>query len=93
MRDGRNTKLLSLDTHKYKTTFTSTTKIVPRFSSRCGDKTILVKKEGALIYPEVDESNYVRVETMHPSIAKYRTLYVDDLSQCLGLNESRLKPE
>ncbi len=30
---------------------------------------------------------------MHPSIAKYRSLYVDDLSQCLGLNESRLKPE
>jgi hypothetical protein len=60
---------------------------------RRGDKTILVKKEGALIDPEVDESNYVRVETMHPSIAKYRTLYVDDLSQCLALNKSRLKPE
>jgi hypothetical protein len=26
-------KLLSLDTHKYKTTFTSTTKIVLRFSN------------------------------------------------------------
>ena len=38
---------------------------------RCGDKTILVKKEGAPIDPEVDESNYVRVETMHPFIAKY----------------------
>jgi hypothetical protein len=37
---------------------------------KCGDKTILVKKEGAQINPEV-ESNYVRVETMHPSIAKY----------------------
>ena len=60
---------------------------------RRGDKTILVKKEGALLDPEVDESNYVRVETMHPSIAKYRSLYVDDLSQRLGLNESRLKPE
>jgi hypothetical protein len=35
-----------------------------------GDKTILVKKEGEQIDPEV-ESNYVRVETMHPSIAKY----------------------
>jgi hypothetical protein len=35
-----------------------------------GDKTILVKKEGAQIDPEV-ESNYVRVETMHPSISKY----------------------
>jgi hypothetical protein len=34
------------------------------------DKTVLVKKEGAQIDPEV-ESNYVRVETMHPSIAKY----------------------
>ncbi len=38
---------------------------------RRGDKTILVKKEGALVDPEVDESNYVRVETMHLSIAKY----------------------
>jgi hypothetical protein len=55
-------------------------------------KTILVKKEGAQIDPEV-ESNYVRVEMMHPSIAKYRSLYEDDLSQCLGLNETRLKPE
>ena len=35
------------------------------------DKTILVKKEGALLDPEVDESNYVRVETMYLSIAKY----------------------
>jgi hypothetical protein len=35
-----------------------------------GDKNILVKKEGAQIDPEV-ESNYVRVEMMHPSIAKY----------------------
>ena len=35
---------------------------------RCGDKTILVKKEGALLDPEVDNSNYVRIETMHPSI-------------------------
>ncbi len=57
-----------------------------------GDKTILVKKEGAQIDPEV-ESNYVRVETMHPSIAKYQSLYADDLSQRLGLNETRLKPE
>jgi len=38
---------------------------------RHGDKTIFVEKEGALIDPEVDESNYVGVETMHPSIAKY----------------------
>jgi hypothetical protein len=37
---------------------------------KCGDKTILVKKAGAQIDPEV-ESNYVRVEMMHPSIAKY----------------------
>ncbi len=36
-----------------------------------GDKTILVKKEGAQIDPEV-ESNNVRVEMMHPSIAKYQ---------------------
>ena len=35
-----------------------------------GDKTILVKKEGAQIDPEV-ESNYVKIEMMHPSIAKY----------------------
>ncbi len=35
-----------------------------------GDKTILVKKEGVQIDPEV-ESNYARVEMMHPSIAKY----------------------
>jgi hypothetical protein len=34
-----------------------------------GDITILVKKERAQIDPEV-ESNYVRVEMMHPSIAK-----------------------
>ena len=32
MRDGKH-KVLSLDTHKYKTTFTSTTTIVLRFSS------------------------------------------------------------
>jgi hypothetical protein len=44
-----------------------------------GDKTILVKKEGAQIDPEV-EINYVRVETMYPSIAKYQSLYADDLS-------------
>ena len=31
MRDGKH-KPLSLDTHKYRTTFTSTTKIVLRFS-------------------------------------------------------------
>ena len=37
---------------------------------KCGDKTFLVKKAGAQIDPEV-ESNYVRVEMMHPSIAKY----------------------
>jgi hypothetical protein len=51
-----------------------------------------VKKAGALIDPEV-ESNYVRVEMMHPSVAKYQSLYADDLSQLLGLNETRLKPE
>jgi hypothetical protein len=38
--------------------------------SKRGDETILVKKERVQIDPEV-ESNYVRVETMHPSIAKY----------------------
>ena len=32
MRDGKH-KVLSLDTHKYKTTFTSTTTIVLRFST------------------------------------------------------------
>ncbi len=32
---------------------------------RHGDKTILVKKEGAQIDSDA-ESNYVRVETMHP---------------------------
>ena len=57
-----------------------------------GDKAILVKKAGAQIDPEV-ENNYVRVEMMHPSIAKYQSLYADDLSQCLGLNETRLQPE
>ncbi len=56
------------------------------------DKTVLVKKEGAQIDPEV-ESNYVRVETMHPSIAKYWSLYEYDLSQHLGFNETGLKPE
>jgi hypothetical protein len=35
-----------------------------------GDKTILVKKKRAQVDPEV-ESNYVRVETMHPINAKY----------------------
>ncbi len=34
-----------------------------------GDKAILVKKEEVQIDPEV-EFNYVRVEMMHPSIAK-----------------------
>ncbi len=59
---------------------------------RCGDETILVKREGALIDDDMEE-NYVRVETMHPSIAKYRSLYADDLSWHLGLNETRLKIE
>ncbi len=59
---------------------------------RHGDKTILVKKEGAQIDPD-EERNYVRVETMHPCIVKYWSLYADDLSQRLGLNETRLKPE
>ncbi len=59
---------------------------------RRGAKTILVKREGALEDDDV-EKNYVRIETMHPSIAKYQSLYVDDLSQHLGLNETRIKPE
>jgi hypothetical protein len=37
---------------------------------KCGDKTILVKKEGVQIDPDV-ENNDVRVETMHQLIAKY----------------------
>jgi hypothetical protein len=57
-----------------------------------GVKTISVKKEGAQIDPGV-ESNYVRVEMMHPSIAKYQSHYADDLSQRLCLNKTRLKPE
>jgi hypothetical protein len=40
---------------------------------RRGDKTILVKREGALIDDDV-EKNYVRVEMMHPSIANYQTI-------------------
>jgi hypothetical protein len=40
---------------------------------RRGDKTILVKKEGAQIDPD-DERNYVRVKTMHPCIVKYQSL-------------------
>jgi hypothetical protein len=59
-----------------------------------GDKSILVRKgEGALVDSDDDESNYVRIETMHPSIENYRSLYAEDLSQPLGLNETRLKPE
>jgi hypothetical protein len=58
-----------------------------------GDKSILVRKEGALVDSDNDESNYVRIETMHPSIENYRSLYAEDLSQRLGLNETRLKPE
>ena len=52
-----------------------------------------MKKEGAQIDPEV-ESNKVRVETIHPSIAiaKSQSLYADDHSQRLGLN-ARLKRE
>ncbi len=60
---------------------------------RHGDKTILVKREGATLIDDDVEKNYVRVETMHPSIAKYQYLYADDLSWHLGLNETRLKPE
>ncbi len=37
---------------------------------RRGDKTILVRKEGAQIDPD-EERNYVRVETVHPCIVKY----------------------
>jgi hypothetical protein len=57
-----------------------------------GIRLFLVKKAGAQIDPEV-ESNYVRVEMIHPSIAKYWSLFADDLSRRLGLNETRLKPE
>ncbi len=56
------------------------------------DKTILIKRNGAQIDDDV-EKNYVRVETMHLLIAKYQLLCADDLSQYLGLNETRLKPE
>ena len=59
---------------------------------KCGDKTILVKKEGGQIIPEA-ESNNVRVDTMHPLIAKYWSLYSGELCQQLGLNETRLKHE
>jgi hypothetical protein len=59
---------------------------------RRGDKTILINREEAQIEDDV-EKNYVRVETMYPSITKYPSLYADDLSQCLGLNETGLKPE
>ncbi len=58
---------------------------------RRGDKTILVKQEGVKMDDDM-EKNYVRVEMMHPSISKYQSLYADDLSQHLGLNETRLKP-
>ncbi len=47
---------------------------------RRGDKTILVKKEGAQIDLD-EERKYVRVETMHPCIVKYQSLYADDLIQ------------
>jgi hypothetical protein len=56
------------------------------------DKTILVKREGALIDDD-EVKNNVRVEMMHPSIAKYQSLYADNLSWHLGLVETRLKPE
>lgn len=57
-----------------------------------GDKTILVKNKRVQIDPEV-EINYVRDEMMHPSVVKIWSLYANDLSQRLGLNETRLKPE
>jgi len=46
-------KLLSLDTHKYKTTFTSTTKIVLRFST---DATIRFQASGMVLNVHSDAS-------------------------------------
>ena len=50
-----------------------------------GDCTILVKKSGSTIEDYIT-SQYVSVETMDPSVAKFRRLYAEDLTHRLRLD-------
>ena len=58
---------------------------------RRGEKTILLKKSGVEVAPEVARS-YDKVELMNPAVQKYCLLYCKNLSERLGLNESSLPP-
>ena len=56
-----------------------------------GDKSVLVKTDGAVVSIE-EEKNYDDVEDMVDMVATYRSLYADDLSSRLGINEDVLPP-
>ena len=53
-----------------------------------GEKTILVKKASSTVSAHIE--NKFKVEVMDPMIEKCRTLYAQDLTQCVGLNENHL---
>lgn len=54
-----------------------------------GEKTVLVKKEGAVIDEETLK-NYVKVEVMDSTVAEYCKIYAEDLAHRLQLTERQL---
>lgn len=56
-----------------------------------GEKTVLIKTAGTNVIAEISK-NYTRVETMHPLVERYCTLYTEDLKHRVGLNETYLAP-
>lgn len=54
-----------------------------------GDKTVLVKKSGVEVSPDVAK-NYTKVEAIDPVVEKYCDLYSQDLSQRMGLDATEL---
>jgi len=56
-----------------------------------GDKTILVKKSGVEVDPNVAK-NYDKVEIMDPMVQCYCELYVEDLAKRVGLSDRLLSP-
>ena len=66
MRDGK-TQLLSLDTHKNKTTFTLTTKIVLRFSTKFIDKSVAARVRARCL--QLPSTNSVPNESIADRVA------------------------
>ena len=56
-----------------------------------GDNSVLVKTDRAVVSAE-EEKNYDDVEDMVDTVATYCSLYADDLSSRLGINEDVLPP-